>query len=298
MGSGDALFDGQMAENFDDLTATMFASLPSATGVSLDELMPRVGGQASTGPASSLAAASAFVSGDAAQVDDEDDRLARPTFSSWGDVAQTPSMATHSDHGTGAAFGQCGAGGAGAAPNPTPEKKRPLAAGGSAGAGGSAAACGGSAGGRMADSDSKRRRGRPARPVSEVARETLNEYEACDPDSKYFGPQPNFRRAMERTFAQLSTEAGASDEPALVILKKQFQAALEVCKRWARQGAYDNEMARQFSSSKHFLQMCPSAPCCFPRWLSQQAHTHEIEAPRMPPSESIRVGQLLASTHA
>ena len=256
----------QLAANFEALSDSLFAAFPRGTGVTLDTLLkerqPLPLGGVVPPPAAAV---------QVPEKDDEDDqRVCLPGMSLAGLISTSQPSATPAESPL-----KTGRGGhkskMKASPNKSLESSAPARAGNASKATHVQVQ---SAGGGA------KLRGRPKRPVMDVATENLKEFRVCQDGQKLFAPAANFRRSLERIkneFAEsLDAEAIERNDETQGI-SKQFQAMLEISKLWVRKGVWDKEMHKQFKSTAHFLRLHPAAPLPFPSWLLQFALSEDAE---------------------
>jgi hypothetical protein len=265
---------GQLEANFGALSSTLFSSLPSATGVSLDRLL---GGTVQARAESSSSAAKAGIpdkkAAESKNADEDDARFSAPGFAfgnAFGGVAAASSQVTPKKTFKDKNIDPCAVsppsgGRVGKRTTIVDVRVKPDSQG---------------QGEKQGKTDGKR--GRPKRPILALAKELLQDFEKSGDSDKYFGLAANFRRSMERTMRDFqlavdSKELEATEET--TIISKQLQAAMEVSRLWGRKhGQWDAEMYKQCKATKHFLLLHPTASLPFPTWLRQMLLSEDAEA--------------------
>lgn len=197
--SNSATFEGQLQDSFESLGGGLFSSLPTATGISSEDLLgSRVASQSSS---SVGAAAANAASADTGQGNDEDEEFLGRVRVQWLPLS---ARRAHSSRLCRRRRRCRQRRLASSRPLLAPDSTAKTRGGKSAKP--TKAAVGDDA------AVAARGRGRPKRVGIDVTKDMLIEFEACDPDSKFFANAHNFRRAMERAHNELGAAIHAGGD--------------------------------------------------------------------------------------
>jgi hypothetical protein len=275
------MYEGQLDNAFASLSAAMFEALPQATGVTLDELLGDSSGSAhGVKRLATPIAADPESKTDAKDKahDDEDDLLhghKRTCGINFQRVASVAQEKPADDAGKKAANKACEKHKVEACASPADPKT-----GGAAGGGSGARAAGGGSGAR----------GRPSHDEKQVAADQLKQFQQCSQDERFFSDLTNNRRTLDRVHKEFSslintpenrvdlTKPYFENDEENNILRKQLQAALDVCKAWVKvKRVWNAEFNGAYKAALLFLRADPVAPIPFPVWMAQMFVAQEIE---------------------
>jgi hypothetical protein len=258
--------DDQLAENFADMSASLFAAFPLAVGVCIDDAMGR---------ASSLATSQAHVQPSITpspkKVDDKDDKLTSMSLPAWKGVRSAPSAPPASSSAS-----SSGKGFDGIPPPAVKGHAKPK----------SGAKRENPSGGSGAGPAEKRARGRPARAKKDVAIEAVLEFSECPQHEKYFGPHQSFRRNLERHAKEFKTalekgEEGLTENDETLGLKKQLDVCVSLSRTWAKEEArFTPAMAKELVSSLNYCLMSPVCDMPAPSWMRLLGVEYQAEVHR------------------